>query len=279
MSATFVSNQSYYEILGVHATASPEEIKRRFRRLVKECHPDQNRHREVWAGRQVRLLLEAYRTLSDSQKRWAYDQTRVRLSPHDDGKHPRRARPRPITLYDQAMMVLLDLMAGNGGAAVAAYEALCRDREDFSLLTYLSVRDYLDCLFLLGEEYERQGQFEKALELYAELYREEHAEPRRRYFFDEVRDRIRNIYCRDLARAAPPHVALDYYRRLLEMALGKTEDAFLHKKMAECHYRLGDYATARRELEQAFSLKPNLKGAQKISAKLGTVSAAASQTR
>ena len=264
---------NYYEVLGVHTQATPEEIKKSFRRLVKECHPDRNRHREAWAGRQVRAILEAYRTLGDAQKRLAYDQL-CRLYPSEShGKaeplRPHHRRPRPLTLCDRAEMVLLDLTAGNGAAAVAAYETLCRDHADFSLLTYLSIRDYLDCSFLLGEEYERQGKFERALRFYVEVYNEERTEPRRRYFFAEVRDRIRNIYTREMARSSRPEVALGYYRQLLDMDLGRAEAAFFHKKMAECYYRMGDRAAARSTLDRAFTLKPGLKGAQKICLKLG----------
>jgi len=258
---------NYYEVLGVHAQATPEEIKKSFRRLVKECHPDCNRHRQAWAGRQVRLILEAYRTLADAQKRRAYDQV-CRHAP---------ARPEPVraqkrrtpTLYDLAEMVLLDLTAGNGAAAVKAYEALCRDHARFALFSYLSVNDYLDCSFLLGEEYERQGRFERALAFYAEVYNEERLKPRRRYFHDEVRERIRNIYARELARSSPPEVAIGYYRRLLDMDLGRGETAFFYKKMAECYFRIGEFDTARSTLGHAFTLKPGLKGVQKICLKLG----------
>ena len=267
---------NYYEVLGVHTEATPEEIKKSFRRLVKECHPDRNRHREAWAGRQVRVILEAYRTLGDAQKRVAYDQLyRLRSGPRasDPGQaeplRTRYARPRPLTLYDHAEMILLDLTAGNGAAAASAYEALCREHADFSLLTYLTIRDYLDCSFLLGEEYERQGQYERAVRFYVEVYNEERTEPRRRYFFDEVRDRIRNIYARELARSSPPEVAMTYYRRLLDMDLGRTEAAFFYKKIAECYYRMGDHESARSTLDRAFALRPGLKGAQKICMKLG----------
>ena len=150
-------NMNYYEVLGVHTEATPEEIKKSFRRLVKECHPDRNRHREAWAGRQVRVILEAYRTLGDAQKRLAYDQLnrlhsgqRMSNAAQSEPLRSRYTRPRPLTLYDRAEMILLDLTAGNGAAAVTAYEALCREHADFSLFTYLSERDYLDCFFLLG---------------------------------------------------------------------------------------------------------------------------------
>jgi len=270
---TLSNSQSYYEILGVPAQATSEEIQRSFRRLVKEYHPDRNRGRQEWASRRVRLILEAYRTLRDAQKRFVYDQSCSPRPPlaRPESVRPQSRRPRPMTLYDRAEMILFDLVAGNGGDAVSAYEALCQDHKGFSLLTYLSVRDYLDCSFLLGEEYERQGDFERAVKFYEEVYNEEREEPRRRYFFDEVRDRMRNLYCRQMAPSSPPAVALGYYKRLLEMGLGKAEEAFFQKKMAECYYMMGDYATARITLDRAFSLKPKLKGAQKICLKLGAI--------
>ena len=62
----------YYEVLGVERDASPEEIKRAFRRLARETHPDANngdRDREE----RFRLIAEAYEVLSDPHRRAAYD--------------------------------------------------------------------------------------------------------------------------------------------------------------------------------------------------------------
>jgi curved DNA-binding protein CbpA len=270
--ARYVSHSghvTYYEILGVRTQATPEEIKQSFRRLVKKYHPDRNRRREDWANRRVRLVLEAYRTLGNAQHRLAYDRARGFHASPPKPPRTQAAAHRPATLFDHARMVLLDLMAGNGAAAVASYERLCRDHAGFSLLSYLSERDYLDCHFLLGEEYERRGRFERSLEFYEEVYNEERSEPRLRYFFDEVRDRIRNIYCRELARSAPPRTAIAYYERLLSMGMGRSEDAFFHKKISECYCRIGDYPAAREALHRAFALKPGLKGTQKICLRLG----------
>ncbi|HSM01761.1 MAG TPA: J domain-containing protein [Acidimicrobiia bacterium] len=62
----------YYEVLGVAPDASQEEIKKAFRRLARETHPDANngdRDREE----RFRLIAEAYEVLSDPQRRAAYD--------------------------------------------------------------------------------------------------------------------------------------------------------------------------------------------------------------
>lgn len=61
-----------YEILGVSKTATDEEIKRAFRKLAKQYHPDLNK--EPGAEEKFKEIGEAYAILSDPQKRRQYDQ-------------------------------------------------------------------------------------------------------------------------------------------------------------------------------------------------------------
>ncbi len=65
--------EDYYEILGVSRDASPEEIKRAFRRLAKEYHPDVYKGDKKEAERRFRKIAEAYEVLSDPVKRAQYD--------------------------------------------------------------------------------------------------------------------------------------------------------------------------------------------------------------
>ena len=60
-----------YEILGVKRSASPEEIKKGYRRLVKELHPDKNKAPDA-EDKFVRLT-KAYELLSDPERRRMYD--------------------------------------------------------------------------------------------------------------------------------------------------------------------------------------------------------------
>lgn len=62
----------YYEVLGVSRDASQDEIKRAFRRLARETHPDAN-HDDPNAEHRFREVAQAYEVLSDPQKRAAYD--------------------------------------------------------------------------------------------------------------------------------------------------------------------------------------------------------------
>ncbi len=64
--------RDYYEVLGVQRNASSEEIKKSFRRLARQYHPDVNKEAE--AAEKFKEINEAYEVLSDQQKRAMYDQ-------------------------------------------------------------------------------------------------------------------------------------------------------------------------------------------------------------
>jgi molecular chaperone DnaJ len=61
-----------YEVLGLRRDASPEEIRRAYRHLAKQHHPDVNKD-DPAADHRFKDINEAYEVLSDSDKRAAYD--------------------------------------------------------------------------------------------------------------------------------------------------------------------------------------------------------------
>lgn len=64
--------RDYYEVLGVGRQASPEELKRAFRKIAMDSHPDRNPDDAVAAAR-FKEASEAYGVLSDPDRRRSYD--------------------------------------------------------------------------------------------------------------------------------------------------------------------------------------------------------------
>src|SRR5438309_5553109 len=67
--------RDYYEILGVDRNASEEEIKKAYRRLARQHHPDTQTSEQdkKTAEERFKEINEAYATLSDQDKRRRYD--------------------------------------------------------------------------------------------------------------------------------------------------------------------------------------------------------------
>jgi curved DNA-binding protein len=78
--------KDYYRILGLARNASPDDVKRAYRKLARKFHPDVSKEKD--AEERFKEINEAYQTLSDPEKRAAYDQ----LGAHRPGEE---FRPPP----------------------------------------------------------------------------------------------------------------------------------------------------------------------------------------
>jgi molecular chaperone DnaJ len=67
------NKRDYYEVLGVERDATPEQMKKAYRKLAVQYHPDKNPGNKE-AEEKFKELGEAYEALNDPQKRAAYDQ-------------------------------------------------------------------------------------------------------------------------------------------------------------------------------------------------------------
>jgi len=99
--------KDYYATLGVSKDASEKEIKKAFRKLAREFHPDNNPNDAVAEAR-FKEINEAYETLSDPEERKEYDHVReVGYFVGDPGGHQQYVRVE-------------DLFGGAGGQGAAA---------------------------------------------------------------------------------------------------------------------------------------------------------------
>ena len=68
-----MAEQDYYKVLGVKRSATQDEIKKAYRKLVLKWHPDRNRDNQDEAVKMTAELNHAYEVLGDEEKRKAYD--------------------------------------------------------------------------------------------------------------------------------------------------------------------------------------------------------------
>src|SRR5690242_4754440 len=69
------AQRDYYEVLGVPEAAATDDVKKAFRRLAKQYHPDRNPNNPQAAER-FKEINEAHDVLSDPEKRKKYDMLR-----------------------------------------------------------------------------------------------------------------------------------------------------------------------------------------------------------
>ena len=68
-----MAKKDYYQILGVNRDASAEEIKKAYRKMAMQHHPDRNRDKPE-AEEKFKEASEAYSVLGNGEKRKIYDQ-------------------------------------------------------------------------------------------------------------------------------------------------------------------------------------------------------------
>ncbi len=75
MAAKDLYEKDFYKILGIGKSASGDEIKKKYRSLARELHPDKNKG-DAALEEKFKAVSEAYDILSDGKKRAEYDQAR-----------------------------------------------------------------------------------------------------------------------------------------------------------------------------------------------------------
>ena len=98
-------SNTYYDILGVKKTATPEEIKQAYKQLALRLHPDKNNGNDT----AFKKVLEAYQTLKNPRKRFMYDATIKTAGTRSVPKPLPKRPPRDLTRREQNMRFRRDV--------------------------------------------------------------------------------------------------------------------------------------------------------------------------
>jgi curved DNA-binding protein CbpA len=256
---------NYYEILQIRLEATKEEIRVAFRALAKKYHPDYHPDRGAWAHDRIREILRAYEVLKDDKKRAIYDRTLAHIANlktsrrHRDELKKRKDDPKSC-----CKLIFLDLLEGRGLDALFFYEEMSAKHASFNLKDHMPITDYLDCSFLLAEEYERQHKLETAFRHYAGIFNEDKRYNYFKHFRGEILLRLYKLALRFMETKEQIPLALSAYTDILAHHLQRRERAFLYKKFAECFLKNGERKLARLNILCALMLQPRLGGSKKI---------------
>ena len=133
--------KDYYEVLGVSRTASPEEIKKSYRKLAHQYHPDVSKDPDGEA--KFKEVAEAYATLKDKEKREAYDQ----LGKHSGGEEfsppPNWGTQGNAQRYAFDDLDLSDLFSSFGSSSGGSRQghAMPVPGQDYELSTTISLKE------------------------------------------------------------------------------------------------------------------------------------------
>ncbi|MFP4373443.1 MAG: J domain-containing protein [Spirochaetaceae bacterium] len=260
--------QTYYDILGVDTSSSREEIKRAFRRKAKQLHPDVSRtDRDV---SRIHALIQAYETLGDPLRRAEYDRTHFIVAGRDRFDYRRFLKRRTDDPHSQSKLIFFDLLHNRPGDALETFEDVFLGLPD-RLEPFMDREDFMDCSFLLSEEYERRGEYLAAYRLLARIAVLELERAYFKHFFEEVINRLRNVVCVKMTGHVAGERIIGCLEDLLAMGLPRKHTAFFFKKAAELYLERDDAVTAGTYLKRGLELDSKLAGAKKIREKIAGV--------
>lgn len=265
-SPKFRHELDYYTILGVRENATGEEIRQSYRRLVLDAHPDKNPHRREWAEYRIRLLIEAFDILGNTDSRRVFDIHRkaaARIRGEGEPFFFSRKTPGARALL---ILYLLTNKQEKKGAQV-----LVEMEEKFGneyLREYLCREDYLDSLFLLAEHYIRQKNFLAAAERLRMFYHHECHSKSPRHYYDQVIAHLRNLYLRKLPGMLAPALLSTYLAEAADFQLKQDDEVLRLHLLARAAMDSENLTVAHRAVESFNQLDPESRDLEELQTRL-----------
>jgi len=257
-----------YAVLGVHPDANAREIKSAFRKKAKARHPDTGGRDEE----SIRLVLEAYRVLSDSRSRREYDRGRLRLVRGDEGgsfDYRLWLKERLDTPEYVAKLVFYDLLHGLEDEALALYDSI-RDSDEGRLERFFERPEAMDAEFCIAEEYLARGRYVDAYRTLKKLIGMEQRSPGFGYFYDIVLSSFRHLVLDSLPKVLEPEPLLETLDDAIAQRSSAENDAQFLRRKAELLLRLGRDDEAADCVARAGALHPRLPGLKALAARVAS---------
>ncbi|MBP5568481.1 MAG: DnaJ domain-containing protein [Treponema sp.] len=238
--------KDFYEVLGVRENASLAEIKKAYRKKVKDLHPDLTG--DVSQKDKFDEVVKAYRVLSDARQRSIFDESFfIRIKKQNKNYESFDYYKWLSAREDEesrAKLIFFTLMHQREDEAVSEFKKMQMNHSDFSLKKWFTREDFMDYGYILAEELVIRGEYYDAFLLLEQIIKMEYSYSYFYIFFPEVIDFTLTILKKNIDRVIPDELALDVYERALDLNLGRVNDRFFLKKMGEEYERLGDKETA-----------------------------------
>ena len=217
----------------------------------------------------MRILLKAYEVLSNPEKRAAYDRNMfLRISRKKESFNYREyLRNRENDFTSQAKLILYDLLHSYHEEALFLYKKLSA-QPHFHLYHFLNREDYMDCTFLLAEQFLENGEYLLAFDLFKTVYTEELRNPYYKHFIYEIIERLKRIACFQLIGRVSPDRSIQYMKELLDFDFPNKDKALLYKKIAETYAYLGNQQMAVEFLDKGLQYNRKLTGIKKLKEKI-----------
>lgn len=245
----------FYSILGIRQDSKPAMIKSAFRRLAHRYHPDRNPDKQAWAEVKMRDLIEAYRILSDPVLRSQYD-NKYRQTPEPTQGDPYVNRLRRMKdTASRIELMVYQMYEGHAEEGLKIYEILVEEKVRFSHM--MELNEYLDIVFLVAEERQRQKKFLLAFNDYMTAYKHRGSVEAFGLFREEILERMISLFLYKLKKEHPAQQS-NFADQLLRVQLQKGIRASILKRKAELNIKLNQPDEAKNALLQALKLKPSM---------------------
>ena len=253
--------KDYYAILQLPRDAASGLVRKAYRQLAKEYHPDLNDGENP--EERFILLREAYEILIDEGTRAEYDKAYDVFFGKTEFNYREFLKSRMWDKESQAKLICYDLLHDLESEALSVYEeAFSGEVEE--IRAHLEREDFMDYTFIIAEEYLNRGMPIKAFQILRTIAIEEERKPYFKHFYPEVLMLLLRIARSPIEEDEDEAVRVSLMKELLELNYPHKDRGRILKAIAEVYLKRSDLYMAADFFRRAEEVYPKLPGMGKL---------------